>query len=175
MIFKILNSGSQSINKRQKILLFFVFSLIFVIDRVSKVYVYGNSTIVKFEDIAITSFFNLTLVINDGVSFGMLSGLGARYFILAVTILISLVLIFLVVTAKNFYEKLAYCTILSGAAGNITDRATIGGVVDFIDFHIGAYHWPAFNVADSAIFVGVCLLICIEIRGFIKKNRSNKA
>jgi signal peptidase II len=72
------------------------------------------------------------------------------------------------ITAKHFYLTIAFSLIIGGAFGNVIDRLHNGGVTDFIDFHIAGYHWPAFNLADSVIFIGVAILLCHEV--FLKKK-----
>lgn len=112
----------------------------------------------------IPDFFNLTLTFNRGAAFGLLSGLpeGTRQLVLAATTLIALtaVLFFLV---RDFHgEAVAHYSmalILGGAFGNVIDRVRLGEVVDFLDVYWGAYHWPAFNIADSAICIGVAILL----------------
>lgn len=111
----------------------------------------------------IPNFFNLTLVYNPGVAFGMFSDLseGSRSLVLGAIILCSLVLV--IFLFFDYYHDLvaqgALALILGGAIGNIIDRFLIGKVVDFLDFFYGTYHWPAFNIADMAICIGVALII----------------
>ena len=113
----------------------------------------------------IPDLFNLTLVMNPGAAFGMLGGLpdGVRQLVLlGITFIALLVVVHLYRTdAKgDVFAQYTLCAILAGAAGNLIDRLRFGEVVDFLDFHWNGYHWPAFNVADSSISVGVfCLLV----------------
>ena len=114
----------------------------------------------------IPGFFNLTLHFNPGAAFGIMSGLpdGTRQIALAVTTVaaLSCIMYFL---ARNLFESVwgrqALGLIVGGAIGNIIDRLRLGQVVDFLDFYVGQYHWPAFNMADSAICVGVAILLFI--------------
>jgi len=78
-------------------------------------------------------------------------------------------LLFFMITAKYFHLSIAFSLIIGGAFGNVIDRLQNGAVTDFIDFHIAGYHWPAFNLADSAIFLGVMILLAYEI--FFKKSK----
>ena len=112
----------------------------------------------------INGFFDLTLVYNPGAAFGALAGLSDRVrpFILGAATFLALgaVLYFLLVDYWN--DKLAKIflgLIIGGALGNVIDRFRMGRVVDFLDFYFGSYHWPAFNIADSAICLGVALLM----------------
>ena len=111
--------------------------------------------------IVVTSFFNLVLVWNTGISFGMLAGLGDRssWVLIGVTILIAAVVVVWLLRETATLPRLALALVLSGAIGNLIDRLRFGAVVDFLDFHLASYHWPAFNVADSAIVIGAGLLV----------------
>ena len=111
--------------------------------------------------IALTPFFNLVVVWNRGVSFGMFHSAGA----LGPWVLSGLalaVVVLLVGWLRRVYHYLTAAglgLIIGGALGNVIDRARFGAVVDFLDFHALGWHWPAFNIADSAIFVGAVLLL----------------
>ena len=111
--------------------------------------------------IEITEFFNLVLVWNRGVSFGMLQSASIWGPILlgAVTVGIIVLLFFWLREAKTRLSVIALGLVIGGALGNLIDRVLHQAVVDFLDFHISGYHWPAFNVADSAITVGVICII----------------
>jgi signal peptidase II len=110
-------------------------------------------------------FFNLVRVMNTGISFGMLTSLpvSASLLITLGTSLIAGVIVLWLLRAHETHVILALGFIIGGAVGNILDRLRLGAVVDFLDFHIGHYHWPAFNVADSAIFIGVVILLFMGI------------
>jgi signal peptidase II len=114
------------------------------------------------ESIAVTGFFNLVHVFNKGAAFSILAGASGwqREFFVAVALVASALILYLLVKHANeprFCAGLAL--ILGGALGNVWDRLAHGHVVDFLDFHALGYHWPAFNLADSAITVGAALLI----------------
>ena len=111
----------------------------------------------------IPGFFSLTLVMNPGLAFGMLGGVPEAFRWMVGLLSIGAVLILAVIAARLLptggpWTRLALGLIFGGAAGNLIDRLRFGAVVDYLDFYVGAYHWPAFNVADSAITVGVTLL-----------------
>ena len=114
----------------------------------------------------VTSFFNLVLTYNKGAAFSFLasaSGWQAQ-FLTAVGIGASLFILYLL--ARHGHQRLfalALALILGGAIGNVIDRIAYGHVIDFLDFHAGGWHWPAFNVADSAIVGGAILLILDEL------------
>ena len=114
--------------------------------------------------VKIFSFFNLTLVYNYGAAFSFLNNAATfwQVILLSSVTLVIMVLIFfwlLKLSRNKNGLALALCLILGGAAGNLYDRIVHGYVVDFLDFHIQNYHWPAFNIADSAICIGVVLIV----------------
>jgi signal peptidase II len=114
------------------------------------------------ESRQVTDFFNLVLVFNKGAAFSFLAGAPGwqTLFFAAIAVVASAIIGFLIIKNKN---KTLFCTglafILGGALGNLYDRLVYGQVVDFLDFHAAGWHWPAFNVADSAITVGAGILI----------------
>jgi signal peptidase II len=147
---------------RRRIALFVFFLFILVLDLGTKHLaeahlVYGESVPV------ISGLFDFTLVYNKGAAFGMFSGLedGVRRLALgSVSVVAIVVILFMFREARGDLKlQLALSGILAGAVGNIVDRVRYDAVVDFLDFYIGSYHWPAFNIADSAIVVGVGMLI----------------
>ena len=114
------------------------------------------------ERLEITPFFNLILTYNPGAAFSFLAGAGGwqKWFFVALALGVS-VWIFLMLRqhASERLLAVALSLILGGALGNVIDRFAYGAVVDFLDFHLAGWHWPAFNVADSAICVGAVLLV----------------
>ena len=111
--------------------------------------------------ITVTSFFNLVLVWNRGVSFGMFNNAGAYgpWILSGIAIAVVLGLLYWLRQAETWMAVVALGLVIGGALGNVIDRFRFGAVVDFLDFHIAGYHWPAFNVADTAICVGAGLLL----------------
>lgn len=114
------------------------------------------------ESLRMTSFFDLVLVFNRGAAFSFLSDAGGwqRWFFIVLALIISFWIVFML--ARHAEEKLlsaALALVLGGALGNVIDRLLHGAVVDFLSFHIAGYYWPAFNLADSAISVGVALML----------------
>lgn len=120
--------------------------------------------------VAVTPFFNLVLVWNPGVSFGMLTGLGDAQpaLLTAVTLAIAAALFVWLWREERRLPRTALVLVLAGAVGNLIDRVRFGAVVDFLDFHWAGYHWPAFNVADSAIVIGAGLLL---LDGLVPRRR----
>ncbi len=112
----------------------------------------------------IPDLFSITLVLNPGAAFGLFSDWPerTRTIALAAVSIVALVIVLrlLIVEAKgDRYSHIALVSILAGAIGNVIDRTRLGAVIDFLDFYWGSYHWPAFNVADSAISLGVVTLL----------------
>lgn len=119
-----------------------------------------------FSAIEISPFFNLVVVWNRGISFGLFnhdSPYGAWLLIGLSLLITSVFLIWLLRGSLSAFQSLGVSFIIGGALGNVIDRFRFGAVFDFLDFHLGGYHWPAFNVADSAICVGVAILIAHAI------------
>lgn len=109
----------------------------------------------------ITSFFNLALTYNHGISFGLFNGgagLNALLFSLAAAAIV-MVLVYWLSRVGSPILAVAIGLIIGGAVGNVIDRIRLGAVVDFLDFHVGYLHWPAFNLADSAICIGVATML----------------
>ena len=111
----------------------------------------------------IDGFLSLTLVMNTGLAFGLLGGLPAAWrWLVALLSIVALVVLarvaMRVLADGGWLARLSVAMIFGGAVGNLIDRARFGAVVDFVDVHVSGYHWPAFNVADSAITIGVTLL-----------------
>ena len=134
--------------------------LLIVLDQLSKFWVLA--TFHFGERLEITSFFNLVLVFNAGAAFSFLADAGGwqKWFFVILALVISAWLVVMIRQHAN--ERLlpfALTLVLGGALGNVIDRLRFGAVVDFLDFHVAGWHWPAFNVADSAIVVGVVLLL----------------
>ncbi|MEZ5616540.1 MAG: signal peptidase II [Rhodocyclaceae bacterium] len=134
--------------------------LVIVLDQLTKLWVLA--ALPPGQSIAVTPFFNLVLVFNPGAAFSFLSDAGGwqRWFFVVLAIAVSVWLTFLI--RRHAAERLlplAAALILGGALGNVIDRIRFGAVADFLDVHAAGWHWPAFNVADSAITAGVALLL----------------
>jgi signal peptidase II len=118
------------------------------------------------EVLPVTGFFNLVLVFNSGAAFSFLSDAGGwqKWFFIVLALVISGWLVWEI--RRHAAERLlplAFSLVLGGALGNVIDRLRFGAVVDFLDFHAAGWHWPVFNVADSAITVGVVLLLWLQL------------
>ena len=110
--------------------------------------------------VAVTPFFDLVLTCNPGVSFGLFNRTGVNSLIFSLAaLLIILVLIFWLARVRMTFLATAIGLIIGGAIGNVVDRVRFGAVIDFLDFHLASWHWPAFNLADSAICLGVAAML----------------
>jgi signal peptidase II len=146
--------------------------LLVLIDQCMKVFISKIMLNNSFEDMQLLPFLNIVFVRNTGVSFGMFSewGILGRYFFSIFSIVVGCFLILLAIFSDTKVFRSSLALISSGALGNAIDRVYFGGVIDFIDFFIYNFHWPAFNFADIFITVGVILLLFDNI--FYKKNET---
>lgn len=136
-------------------------STVLILDQASKSWVLDSLGLYQQLPV-IPSFFNLTHVTNTGAAFGFMAGQEKwrHLFFQVVSVMALCGLFYVYVTAnKKTYRLFWGCSLVfGGACGNLIDRLRFGHVVDFLDFHVGVYHWPAFNIADSAITVGGVIL-----------------
>ena len=139
---------------------------IFILDRISKIYVINLSKSALDKELFSSKFLNITLIWNEGIAFGLFS-FNQDYFYNLLTLIILFVVFFVLMMAiKNKgNQKYALLMILGGAIGNLYDRVFFKAVPDFIDFHIGEFHWFVFNVADIFICLGVFFMILSEFIG----------
>ena len=127
------------------------------LDQASKMAVVANASTLS-SGLPVLPGFNLVYHRNDGVTFGLLNGAPWWGLVLLATV-ICLWLIVLMLRTTERGEAVAYGMIIGGALGNVIDRIRLGSVTDFLDFYVRDLHWPAFNLADTAIFCGVALLL----------------
>jgi signal peptidase II len=134
-----------------------------VLDQLTKQYFYTLLVAEGRRAIEVLPFFNLVTVWNYGISFGMFNSGSAEASIIFVALALAIVvaLVFWLRSVTSPLVALALGLVIGGAIGNVIDRLRFGAVFDFLDFHVGGWHWPAFNLADSGITVGVVLL-CID-------------
>lgn len=111
------------------------------------------------RDVEVLPFFNLVLVRNDGVSFGMLGGIAAWWALALLSMIIVAMLLVWLWRSSNRWLNTGLGFIIGGALGNTIDRLRHEAVIDFLDFFVGTYHWPAFNFADVAIFCGAFVVL----------------
>ncbi len=164
--------------KINKIVAVFLVVATFALDQWSKAEVLGNPLLSGYTTIEITSFFNLVLVFNRGVSFGMFAGYNQPLLLIIFALIIISVLLVWLWRSKSVMVTTGIGLVVGGAAGNVVDRIRYGAVVDFLDFHLGELHWPAFNLADSFVFIGVVVLcvhsLFFEDRQSAKPNSSTQ-
>ena len=160
----------KSLNLARVIEILLVIIFLVLIDQCMKISISKIMLNNSFEDIKLLPFLNIVFVRNTGVSFGMFSewGILGRYFFSIFSIVIGSFLILLAMFSDVKLFRISLGLISSGALGNAIDRVYFGGVIDFIDFFIYNFHWPAFNFADIFITIGVILLLFDNI--FNKKN-----
>ena len=146
-----------------------IFFSIFLIDRFSKLYVIFHYEKLKNPEIYLSKFFNIYLIWNEGIAFGLFSFEDKFYYnIFTVLIILIITIILWIITRSKGLDKFGFIFILGGATGNLFDRVYYSSVPDFIDIHYNNFHWFIFNVADIFISLGVILLIYSEL--FLKKN-----
>ena len=140
---------------------------IFVFDRVSKIWIINQQE--QNSSIFINKFLNFELIWNTGIGFGLFST-DPNLFYNLTSLFIFLVVLFLfyLIFRSNFFDKICFSIVLGGALGNLYDRFVYFAVPDFIDFHVGDFHWFTFNIADIFITVGIILIIIKDF--FVKKD-----
>ena len=149
----------------KKITIYFgIVLIIFLLDRFSKLYILSILESSGEVDIYINSYINFILVWNSGIGFGLLSFDDSLIYnlITILIVLINLIIVYLIIKSKDI-RSYFFLIILGGSFGNLFDRLYYGSVPDFIDFHIGNFHWFIFNIADIFITVGVICLILAEL------------
>ena len=147
--------------------------VIFIFDQWSKFVILQIPELSGNNTIEITTFFNLALVFNRGVSFGMFAGHNQPLLFIGISLVIVSVLLTWLWRNSSLMVAVGIGSVIGGAAGNVVDRFAYGAVVDFLDFHIAGLHWPAFNIADSFVFIGVVVL-CVYSMFFENKNNTKE-
>ena len=157
-------------NKKFFLNLFIIF-LIFISDRLSKIYVIYLSEKNFDNNLYTSKFLNINLIWNEGIAFGLFS-FDKSLFYNFLSFLIGIVIIIIIFILKNSegLKRYFFLMILGGALGNFYDRLFYNAVPDFIDFHVGNFHWFIFNVSDIFISTGVLLMIILEMNSKKKIN-----
>ena len=141
-----------------------IVTIIFLLDRISKIYVLHILKINGSVDIFVTKYLNIYLIWNEGVAFGLLSfDQSSIYTVITTLIALITIVVLILIIKTNGIRFYFYLFILGGALGNLFDRLYYSAVPDFIDLHINNYHWFIFNVADIFITAGVFCLILVEL------------
>ena len=151
-----------------------IITLIFILDRISKIYVINLDKVNYSSELYKSKYLNITLVWNEGIAFGLLSfNQNNLYNLLSFLIaIIIFVIFFMIINNNNNNKKYPLLMIFAGALGNLYDRIIYKAVPDFIDFHVGEFHWFIFNVSDIFISLGVFFMILIELIDNNKKNET---
>ena len=151
--------------------------VVVVIDQLTK-YV-ASVSLEMYQPIAVMPMLNWTLMHNPGAAFSFLHDAGGwqRWFFSVIAIAVSIVIVLWIKKLEKHekWQAIALALILGGAIGNVIDRVWLGYVVDFIDVYYQHWHWPAFNIADSAIFIGVAMIITDSIREYLAERKVNKS
>lgn len=149
-------------------------ALIFIVDRFSKIYVIHLSKFNYSSELYQSKYLNISLVWNEGIAFGLLSFNHSNlYNLLSLLIATIIIFIFFMIIRNGNIKRYPLLMIFSGAIGNLYDRIVYKAVPDFIDFHVGEFHWFIFNVADIFISLGVFFMILLELIDNNKKNEKN--
>ena len=144
--------------------------IIFLLDRVSKFYVISQTEEILSSNLFTSKFLNISLIWNEGIAFGLLSfNHDLFYNFLTILITIVVIVIFVMIWKNEGLKRYSLIMILGGALGNLYDRIFYKAVPDFIDFHVGNFHWFIFNVSDIFITLGVLLMITLELIGYKKE------
>ena len=160
----------MNIKTKNFLLYFSIFIIIFLIDRVSKIYIINLANTSSILDIQVNDYLNIFLIWNTGIGFGLFSSGNSMFYniITFLILIINLIIIYLIYTSNNI-KRLIFIVILGGSSGNLFDRAYYSAVPDFIDLNYNGYHWFIFNFADIFISIGIFCLIFMEI--FNYKNK----
>jgi len=144
---------------------------IFLLDRISKIYVINLDDKFLGSEIFSSKYLNIFLVWNEGIAFGLFSSNENNFYNIFTLIIIFIIIIILYMTIQSKgLQKYSLLMILGGALGNVLDRILYKSVPDFIDFHIGDFHWFIFNIADIFITIGVIFMVLLEFTNVNKKE-----
>jgi len=133
---------------------FLIVLAVIALDQMTKFLIIQH--ISPYESIRVLPFFHIVHVQNTGAAFGSFRGLGSSFFIV---ISVAAILFVIYLLTKKAYNQFGLSLVLGGAVGNLIDRVFYGKVVDFLDFFAGSFHWPAFNVADSSLTIGITIIL----------------
>ena len=136
--------------------------MVIILDVITKMLIVKQ--VAYHEIIKVLPFINIVHIENKGAAFGLFAGLGNVFFII-ISLVAILFIAYYLKTVQKRMEIISLSLVLGGAVGNLIDRIRIGKVTDFIDFYINNWHWPSFNVADSALTVGIILFLWANIFG----------
>ena len=147
--------------------------LIFLLDRIAKIYILKLAELENTVDFYLTSYLNIYLIWNKGIAFGLFSfDQSTIYNSISLVIILIIVLVLVMILNAEGIKQYSLILIFGGSLGNLFDRIYYSAVPDFIDLHIGDFHWFIFNVADIFITLGVIFLILIELKSNKKNDKS---
>ena len=160
------------VNFKKKISNFIIVLVIFLADRLSKIYILRIAELEKTVDIYVTQYLNFYLIWNKGIAFGLFSFNESFIYNVITFIIVTITIVILVMIIKNKgFKKNSLLLVFGGSLGNLFDRIYYSAVPDFIDLHINNFHWFIFNIADIFITLGIICLIYVEI---FFKNEENE-
>ncbi len=150
--------------------------VVVILDQISK-YV-ASTSLEMYQPIAVMPMFNWTLMHNTGAAFSFLADAGGwqRWFFATIAVVVSVVIVLWIKRLEEHekWQAIALALILGGAIGNVIDRISLGYVVDFIQVYYQKWYWPAFNIADSAIFIGVGMIIIDSVREYRDEKKNTE-
>ena len=159
------------INLKKILINFTIVLIIFLIDRLSKIYILQIAELGKTVDIYVTQYLNFYLIWNKGIAFGLFSFDESFIYNLITSIILTITTVILVMITKSTgFKKYSLLLVFGGSSGNLFDRIYYSAVPDFIDIHINDFHWFVFNAADIFITIGIICLIIDEI--FINNKKT---
>ena len=159
------------INLKKLLINFTIVLVIFLIDRLSKIYILQIAELGKTVDIYVTQYLNFYLIWNKGIAFGLFSFDESFIYNLITSIILTITIVILVMITKSIgLKKYSLLLVFGGSSGNLFDRIYYSAVPDFIDIHINDFHWFVFNAADIFITIGIICLIFDEI--FINNKKT---
>ena len=160
------------VNFKKKISNFIIVLVIFLADRLSKIYILRIAELENTVDIYVTQYLNFYLIWNKGIAFGLFSFNESFIYNVITFIIVTITIVILVMIIKNKgFKKNSLLLVFGGSLGNLFDRIYYSAVPDFIDLHINNFHWFIFNIADIFITLGIICLIYVEI---FFKNEENE-
>ena len=161
------------VNFKKKISNFIIVLVIFLADRLSKIYILRIAELEKTVDIYVTQYLNFYLIWNKGIAFGLFSFNESFIYNVITFIIVTITIVILVMIIKNKgFKKNSLLLVFGGSLGNLFDRVYYSAVPDFIDLHINNFHWFIFNIADIFITLGIICLIYVEI--FFKNGKNEE-
>ena len=163
----------MKVNFKKKISNFIIILVIFLADRLSKIYILRIAELENTVDIYVTQYLNFYLIWNKGIAFGLFSFNESFIYNVITFIIVTITIVILVMIIKNKgFKKNSLLLVFGGSLGNLFDRVYYSAVPDFIDLHINNFHWFIFNIADIFITLGIICLIYVEI--FFKNGENEE-